>query len=58
MLKILKINQLQKGVFLHPIVQAVCFNKPVESFNYCQIIVRQKRLIFVQALSRQFKKKN
>jgi hypothetical protein len=36
----------KKGVLLHPIVQAICFKKPVECLNYCQTIVRQKKLIF------------
>jgi hypothetical protein len=35
------------GVFLHPIEQAICFKKPVESLNSCQTIVGQKRLIFL-----------
>jgi hypothetical protein len=33
----------KKGVLLHPIVQAICFKKPVESLNSCQTIVRQSR---------------
>jgi hypothetical protein len=32
--------------FLHPIVQAICFRKPVEILNSCQTIVRQKMRIF------------
>jgi lipopolysaccharide biosynthesis regulator YciM len=35
------------GVFLHHIVQAICFRKPVENLNSCQTIVQQKRLIFL-----------
>jgi hypothetical protein len=27
------------GVFLHPIAQAICFKKPVQSLNSCQTIV-------------------
>jgi hypothetical protein len=34
------------GVFLHPMVQAICYKKPVERLNSCQTIVRQKKLIF------------
>jgi hypothetical protein len=47
------------GVFLHPIVQATCFKKLVESLNSCQTNIRQKGLFFhtiVQALSRQILK--
>jgi hypothetical protein len=35
----------KKDVFRHPILQAICFKKPVESLNSCQTIVRQKRFI-------------
>jgi hypothetical protein len=43
----------KKGVRLHPIVQAICFKKPVKSLNSCQTIVCQKSLFFhpiVQAI--------
>jgi hypothetical protein len=36
----------KKDVLLQPILQAICFKKPVESLNTCQTIVRQKRRIF------------
>jgi hypothetical protein len=36
----------KKRVLLHPIVQAICLRKPVESLNSCQTIARQKRRIF------------
>jgi hypothetical protein len=36
----------KKGVFLHPIEQAICFKKPVENLNSCQTIVWQKGLFF------------
>jgi hypothetical protein len=32
--------------FFHPIVQAICFKKYVESLNSCQTILQQKGLIF------------
>jgi hypothetical protein len=35
----------KKGVFLHTIVQAICFKKPVEGLNSCQTIDRQNRRI-------------
>jgi hypothetical protein len=33
------------GLFLHPIVQAICFKKSVESLNSCQKIVQQNTRI-------------
>jgi hypothetical protein len=37
---------VKKGVFFHPIVQSICFKKPVESLNSCKKKFRQKRLVF------------
>jgi hypothetical protein len=34
------------GVFLHPILQAICFKKPVKSLTSCQTIVGQKGVFF------------
>jgi hypothetical protein len=33
----------KKRVFLHAIVQKICFKMPVKNLNSCQTIVRQKR---------------
>jgi hypothetical protein len=49
-------------LFLHPIVQGICFKKLVEILNSCQTIVRQKKayfsiIMYVQAFGRQFLKK-
>jgi hypothetical protein len=46
----------KEGLFFHTVVQGICFKKHVESLNSCNTIVRQKGLIFPQALSRQFLK--